>query len=77
MRGDLQCEAVRLRTNTDKSAVLRLYSIARTVLEWHIKVRGEANPYDSVYTAYLERRRSFAWRTLPRERTSQMVLAGV
>ena len=30
---------------TGQSTVLRLYSIARTVLDWHIKVRGEANRY--------------------------------
>lgn len=57
--------------------VLRLYSIGRTVLEWHIKVRGEANPYDPNYTEYFERRRCFAWRTRPREKTGQLVPAGV
>ena len=69
--------ATRIRSSSGESTVLRLYSIARTVLEWHIKVRGEANPYDPVYTEYFERRRCFAWRTLPREKTGQMVLAGV
>jgi RNA-directed DNA polymerase len=67
----------RIRTHTGESKVLRLYSIARTVLDWHIKVKGEANPYDPVYTEYFERRRCFAWRTLPRETTRQMVLAGL
>jgi RNA-directed DNA polymerase len=67
--------ATRVRNSSGESAVLRLYSIARTVLEWHIKVRGEANPYDPDYTEYFERRRCFAWRTLPREKTGQMVLA--
>ena len=37
----------------------------RTVIERHVKVRGEANPYDPVYTEYFERRRCFAWRTMP------------
>ena len=60
-----------------ENAALRLYSIARTVLEWHIKVRGEANPYDPAYTEYFERRRCFAWRTLPRENTGELVLAGI
>ena len=69
--------ATRIRTGTGESKVLRSYSIARTVLERHIKVRGEANPYDPVYTEYFEKRRCFAWRTLPRETTGQMVLAGV
>lgn len=67
----------KMRTHTGESKVLRLYSIARTVLQRHIKVRGEANPYDPVHTEYFERRRCFAWRTLPRETTGQMVLAGV
>jgi RNA-directed DNA polymerase len=69
--------ASRMRGKDGKSTVLRLYSIGRTVLEWHIKVRGEANPYDPAYTEYFERRRCFAWRTLPREMTGQLVLAGV
>jgi RNA-directed DNA polymerase len=67
----------RIRTHTGESSVLRLYSIPRTVLQRHIKVRGEANPYDPVYTEYFERRRYSLGRTLPRERTSQMVLPGV
>jgi RNA-directed DNA polymerase len=75
--GDTLGFATRVRTKTGESAVLRLYSIARTVQEWHIKVRGEANPYDPNYTEYFERRRCFAWRTLPREKTGQLVLAGV
>jgi RNA-directed DNA polymerase len=69
--------ATRTGAKSGESAVLRLYSIARTVMEWHIKVRGEANPYDPNYTEYFERRRCFAWRTLPREKTGQLVLAGV
>ena len=67
----------KIRTHTGESKALRLYSIARTVLEWHIKVRGEANPYDPIYTEYFERRRCFAWRTLPCKRTGKLVLAGV
>jgi RNA-directed DNA polymerase len=67
----------RIRTRTGESQVLRLYSIARTVLQRHIKVRGEANPYDPIYSEYFEKRRSFVWRTLPRETTGQMVLAGL
>jgi RNA-directed DNA polymerase len=69
--------AIRRRAAPGQSTVLRLYSIARTVLDWHIKVRGEANPYDPVYTEYFERRRCFAWRTLRRETTGQMVFADV
>jgi RNA-directed DNA polymerase len=69
--------ATRIRTSTGESNVLRSYSIARTVLLRHIKVRGEANPYDPIHTEYFEKRRCFAWRTLPRETTGQMVFAGL
>ena len=41
------------------------YPVARTVIERHIKVRGEANPYDPHYVEYFEKRRCFAWRTYP------------
>jgi hypothetical protein len=44
--------------------VLALYRTAQTIIELHIKVRGEANPYDRRYTEYFERRRCFAWRVL-------------
>jgi len=69
--------AIRTRAATGESTVLRLYSIARTVLDWHIKVRGEANPYDPVYTEYFEQRRCFAWRTLQCRRAGQILPAGV
>ena len=69
--------ATRIRNSSGESQVLRLYSIARTVLEWHIKVKGEANPYDPDYTEYFERRRCFAWRTRPREKTGLKVMASV
>jgi RNA-directed DNA polymerase len=67
----------RRQSGSGESQTLRLYSIARTALERHIKVRGEANPYDPVYTEYFERRRCFAWRTLPCRRAGQILPAGV
>ena len=45
--------------------VLSLYQVAKTVIERHIKVRADANPYDPEYTEYFEKRRCFAWRTYP------------
>jgi RNA-directed DNA polymerase len=69
--------AVRIKASTGESQVLRLYSIARTVIERHIKVRGEANPYDPAYTEYFERRRHFSGRTLPCRRTGQNPPAGI
>jgi len=48
-----------------KKHVLSMYSVARTVIERHIKVRGEANPYQPENIEYFEKRRCFAWRTYP------------
>jgi RNA-directed DNA polymerase len=56
--------STRIRKSTGESQVLRLYQIAKTAIERHIKVRGEANPYDPKYTEYFERRRSFLGRVL-------------
>src|SRR6266571_2431571 len=44
----------RIRASTGEPKVLRLYSIAKTVIERRIKVRGETNPYDPQYTEYFE-----------------------
>jgi RNA-directed DNA polymerase len=48
-----------------KRRVLSAYSVARTVIERHIKVRGEATPYEPEHVEYFEKRRCFAWRTYP------------
>jgi len=54
--------SVRVTTKKGESRVLRLFRIASTVIERHIKVRGLANPYDPKDTEYFEKRRSFFWR---------------
>ena len=46
-----------------KPRVLKAYRLAHTVIERHIKVRAEANPYHPDYVEYFEKRRCFAWRT--------------
>jgi RNA-directed DNA polymerase len=69
--------STRVVRGTGESQMLRLYSIAKTVIERHIKVRGQANPYDPDYTEYFERRRCFAWRTLPCGKAGQSLAAGV
>lgn len=56
--------SVRLETIEGKSRVLSLYRLASTRIERHIKVRGDANPYDPKYTRYFAMRRSWLWRTL-------------
>jgi RNA-directed DNA polymerase len=43
--------------------VLKLYRLASTSIERHIRVRGAANPYDPRYTEYFQKRRSFIGRT--------------
>ena len=67
----------RKRTQTGESQNLRLYSIAKAVIERHFKVRGETNPYDPRYTEYFEQRRCFAWRTLPCKRAGQALPTGI
>ena len=69
--------SARVQTREGESRVLRLYSIAKTVIDRHIKVRGDANPYDPDYAEYFERRRGFAWRTLPCGKAVQVLPAGV
>jgi len=70
--------STRKKTGAGESRVLALYRAAKTVIERHIKVRGEANPYDPRYTEYFERRRCFAWRVLSRgAKTGQTVSAEV
>ncbi len=56
--------SVRLGTKEGKSRVLSLYRIASTKIERHIKVRGNANPYDPKYTQYFKMRRHWLWRVL-------------
>jgi len=63
--------AIRQRDSSGESCVMKLYRISRTIIERHIKVRGEANPYDPNYTEYFEKRRCFAWRVLPLGRTGK------
>jgi len=53
---------VTIRLATGESKVLKLYRMASTMIERHIKIRGKANPYDEHYTDYFEKRRCFAWR---------------
>ena len=45
-----------------ESKVLKLYRMASTVIERHLKIRGKANPYDETYTDYFQKRRCFVGR---------------
>ena len=60
--GDSGSFSASFQTKQGESRVLQLYRLASTKIERHIKVKGEANPYDSRYTQYFERRRCFLWR---------------
>jgi RNA-directed DNA polymerase len=65
------------RSRTGEKQVLALHRPAHTTIERHIKVRGEANPFDPRYTEYFERRRCFAWRTYPCGKAGQTSAPGV
>jgi len=56
--------SARVHTKKGESRVLKLYRMASTKIERHIKVQGAANPYDPNYTEYFDQRRCFAWRVL-------------
>jgi RNA-directed DNA polymerase len=59
--GDTGEFSVRIQRRGE-SRVLKLYRLASTRIERHIKVKGQAQPYDPQYTQYFEQRRCFAWR---------------
>ena len=46
--------STRTRGGKGESQVLALHRVARTGIERHIKVRGEATPFDPRYTEYFE-----------------------
>ena len=54
--------SVPIRLANGESKVLKLYRMASTKIERHIKIRGKANPYDPAYADYFEKRRCFVWR---------------
>ena len=62
--------SVRTQSATGESRVLKLYRLASTTIERHIKVRGDAHPYDRRYTEYFAKRRSFLGRTCWSGRTA-------
>jgi RNA-directed DNA polymerase len=57
--------SIRTQDRKGQPQVLRVYRLAETIIERHIKVRGAANPYDPADTEYFEKRRCFAGRTYP------------
>jgi len=61
--GDPGRFSVRIYRQNGASRVLTLYQMTKTGIERHLKIKGEANPYDPSYTEYFEKRRCFVWRT--------------
>jgi RNA-directed DNA polymerase len=39
-----------------KPRLIRLFYAHRVSIKWHIKIKGEANPYDPVWELYFEQR---------------------
>lgn len=60
--GESGAFSVRVTTQKGESRVLKLYRMASTLIQRHLKVRGVAHPYDPNYTEYFQNRRCFAWR---------------
>jgi RNA-directed DNA polymerase len=69
--------STRVRNTAGENRVMALHRVSHTIIERHIKVRGEANPYDHRYTEYFERRRCFAWRTYPCGKAGKASATGV
>jgi RNA-directed DNA polymerase len=67
--------SVRIRKSKKERRVLKLYRLASTVIERHIKVRGTANPYDPNYTEYFKKRRCFLGRVRWSGQTARLVEA--
>ena len=55
------------QTREGKPRLLKAYNLLQTVMERHIKVRAEANPYHPDWVEYFEKRRSSARRGYPVE----------
>ena len=53
-----------MNSSTSGWLVLTRNFVAGSHPQNHIKVKGQANPYDPQYTEYFEKRRCFAWRIL-------------
>ena len=56
------CFGLRIPTTDNKSKLLQVYRLGSTKILRHIKVKGDANPYDPNYTEYFHRRRFIIWR---------------
>ena len=66
-----------VRTREGKPRLLKVRNLLQTVMERHIKVKAEANPYHPDWVKYFEQRRCFAWRGYPVGNRSPLAATGV
>ena len=66
-----------VRTRAGEPRLLKVRSLLQTVMERHIKVRAEANPYHPDWVEYFKQRRCFAWRGYPVGNRSPLAATGV
>ena len=59
------CFSTWVHTRDGEPRLLKLWNLLQTVMERHIKVKAEANPYHPDWVKYFEKRRCFAWRSYP------------
>jgi RNA-directed DNA polymerase len=59
------CFSTWVHTRDGERRLLKLRPLLQTVMDRHIKVRAEANPYHPDWIEYFEKRRCFAWRSYP------------
>ena len=71
------CFATWVRNREGQPRLLRLRPLLQTVMERHIKVKAEANPYHPDWVKYFEKRRCFAWRSYPVGNGSPLAAVGV
>jgi RNA-directed DNA polymerase len=64
--------STRTQDQEGKTRWKKVYAVARTVIQRHIKVRGPAHPYHPDYVDYFKKRRCFAWRTYPLGKACQI-----
>ncbi len=71
------CFSTWVRTRDGEPRLLKLWNLLQTVMERHIKVKAEANPYHPDWVKYFEKRRSFVWRSYPVGNGSSLATVGV
>lgn len=71
------CLATWVQTRDGKSRLFKLHNLLQTVMDRHIKVKAEANPYHPDWVDYFKKRKCFAWRSYPVGKGSPWASAAV